>query len=76
MTESGVLWALSIEEDHVNQHRSYVDSVLGRINRRELNLLQVYASYGCTLTCLCTRASPNTLEHKDIIRFMGIEDGP
>lgn len=50
--KAGVLFALSMEDER--RHPAFFDSVIGRIERGELMLVQVNPSYGCMFACLCS----------------------
>jgi hypothetical protein len=72
VSDDDILFALSIENDRVDEHRAYLDGILGRIRSRNLSLVQIYASYGCTFSCVCTQMSPNAAQRDDVIHALGI----
>jgi hypothetical protein len=72
VSKEDVLFALSLDDDHVGHYRASADAMLERVRRGELHLVQVYASYGCTLTSLCASVSYNSVQRDDVIRAVGI----
>jgi hypothetical protein len=46
-----VLFTLGLDDE--KNHLKFVDSIMSRIGRGELFLLQVNPSYGCVFSCLC-----------------------
>jgi hypothetical protein len=49
--EREILFALSV--DDADKHPDFVKSVLQRVRNRDLYLVHINPSYGCTFACLC-----------------------
>lgn len=59
VSKKEVLFALSLNGDATKSE--FVESVLNRIRKRELFLVQINPSYGCVLACICEKWLINEL---------------
>lgn len=50
--KADVLFALSMDDE--NRHPDFFNSIMERIHRSELLLVQINPSYGCVFSCLCS----------------------
>jgi hypothetical protein len=50
--KADVLFALSMDDE--KRHPDFFNSIMERIHRGELSLLQINPSYGCVFSCLCS----------------------
>jgi hypothetical protein len=50
--KADVFFALSIDDE--KRHPVFFDAIMERIRQRDLILVQINPSYGCTFSCLCS----------------------
>jgi hypothetical protein len=73
VNEADVLYALSIDEDMAENHRVYVDKMLGRIGRGELHLFELASSYGCTVASVCAEVVADAaVDRASVVHRLGL----
>jgi len=72
ITDDDLLFAVSMDKDPAGTKQSHFTIWRERVRDQGLCLVQLSASYGCTLTSLCTGVTADAADHNDLIQALGI----